>query len=192
MNSGTPSVPTADPVVESRELVYRNPYQEIHRVHLRFKDHAKNIFVNEHGERVGVLLVRGCEALLVRQYRLLVNGLAWEIPGGRVDPGETPEIAATREAIEEARIRCRSLKPLLYFLPGLDTCNNPTHLFYGEDFEEGCPVDLQSHEVVERHWKPLDHCLQMIFTREIVDSLTIAALLAYHTLLHKDRLAQKT
>ncbi len=185
MNSGTPSLPTADPVVESRELVYRNPYQEIHRVNLRFNDHVKNIFVNEHGERVGVLLIRGREALLVRQYRLLVNGLAWEIPGGRVDPGETPEIAATREVMEEALIRCRCLKPLLYYLPGLDTCNNPTHVFYCEDFEEGCPVDLHSHEAVELHWKPLDHCLQMIFAREIVDSLTTAALLAYQTLLHR-------
>ena len=38
--------------------------------------------------------------MLVRQYRYLVNQLAWELPGGKVDEGETPEQAAVREAIE--------------------------------------------------------------------------------------------
>lgn len=185
MKRGTPSLPVTDPIVESRELVYRNSYQEIHHVSLRFKDYAKSIFVNEHGERVGVLFIRGQEALLVRQYRLLVMSLSWEIPGGRVDPGETPEIAARRETMEEAGLRCRRLKPLLYFLPGLDTCNNPTHLFYCDDFEEESAGAPHSLEVVDRHWKSLDECLQMIFAGEIVDSLTIIALLAYQAPLHR-------
>jgi ADP-ribose pyrophosphatase len=185
MNAATPTLPPIDPAVDSRELVYRNPYQEIHRVCLRFGDHAKTIFVNEHGQRVGVLLVREGAVLLVRQYRLLVTGLAWEIPGGRVDDGETPEIAARRETIEEAGVRCGHLHSLLYFLPGLDTCNNPTHLFYCDDFEESRSTGPDSLEVVDRNWKPLEACLQMIFSGEIVDGLTIIALLAHHTRLRK-------
>lgn len=38
---------------------------------------------------------------LVRQYRYAIDGWIWELPAGSVDPGETPEGAATRECHEE-------------------------------------------------------------------------------------------
>ena len=39
--------------------------------------------------------------LLVRQYRLPARQYLWELPAGRVDPGETPLKAAKRELAEE-------------------------------------------------------------------------------------------
>jgi len=164
------------------EVVYENKYQQIYRVSAEFQDFTKEIYVNDYGRRVGLLLIRGEDVLLVRQYRLLVNTLAWEIPGGRVDEGETPEQGAIREGIEETCLRCRTLKHLLYFHPGLDTFDNPTFLFYSEDFQETAPENLHCNEVTERIWLPRARCIRMIFSREIVDSLTIAALLAYQTL----------
>src|SRR4051794_28036427 len=41
----------------------------------------------------------GVEVVLVRSRRRL-----WTIPGGRIDPGETPEHAALRELSEEAGV----------------------------------------------------------------------------------------
>src|SRR4030095_13802910 len=35
--------------------------------------------------------------LLVRQYRYAVDELLWELPAGRIDPGETPAQAGRRE-----------------------------------------------------------------------------------------------
>jgi ADP-ribose pyrophosphatase len=167
--------------VGPREVVYRNQYQHIYRVTAEFDGFTKTFFVNDYGRRVGLVIARGDQVLLVRQYRFLVNEIAWEIPGGKVDPGETPEQAALREGLEETCLRCRNLKPLLYFHPGLDTLDNPTFMFLAEEFEEMVAEHLHTHEVVERVWVPLEQCLKMIFTRQIVDSLTIAALLAYHT-----------
>lgn len=169
------------PQIGKREVVYKNQYQQICRVSAQFEGFKKEYFVNEYGERVGLLIVRGEEVLLVRQWRLLVGELAWEIPGGRMDEGETPEQAAVREGLEETCLRCKHLKPLLYFHPGLDTFDNPTFLFCATDFEEAAPENLHAQEVSERVWVPLRRCLEMIFQRQIVDSLTIAALLAYHT-----------
>lgn len=172
----------------SRDVVYRNQYQHIYRVTAEVDGFTKTFFVNDYGRRVGVVIARGDEVLLVRQYRLLVNDLAWEIPGGKVDRDETPEDAAIREALEETCLRCRNLKPLLYFHPGLDTCNNPTFMFLAAEFEATSEDNLQRHEVSERVWVPLEECLRMIFARQIVDSLTVAALLAYHTRLHHPEL----
>src|SRR5213593_2346917 len=91
-----------------RKVVYENQYQQIYRVAAEFEGFTKELYVNDYGQRVGLLFVRGETVLLVRQYRLLVKQLAWEIPGGKVDPGENPEAGAVREGLEEAGLRCRS------------------------------------------------------------------------------------
>lgn len=173
-----------------RERIYENPYQQIFRVSLRFEGFRKELFVNEMGKRVGLLICNGENVMLVRQYRFLVNALAWELPGGKVDETETVEEAAVREGLEEAGLRCRSIKPLLYFHPGLDTHHNPTFIFYSGDFIPEPASGSGQHEVCEHRWIPLCQCLQMIFAREIVDSLTVAGLLAFHTLKMHPELAR--
>jgi len=171
-----------------RESVYENPYQRIDRVALEFDGFKKVLFVNEMGRRVELVISQRDSVLLVRQYRYLVNQLAWELPGEKVDEGETPEQAAVREALEETGLRCRTVQPLLYFHPGLDTHNNPSFLFSSEDFEEAPRENFHAQEVSERVWIPIARCVEMIFASEIVDSLTIAALLAYHTRKHHPEL----
>lgn len=49
--------------------------------------------------------------LLLRRSPLVNNPGYWNLPGGRVDPGETPEQAAVRETFEEAGIQVFSVEP---------------------------------------------------------------------------------
>lgn len=55
--------------------------------------------------------------VLIRQYRASIDRMMWEIPAGRVDEGESPDVAAARECEEEigrvpARVeRVRGLYP---------------------------------------------------------------------------------
>jgi len=166
--------------IGDRELEYENPYQKVFRVAVDFEDHSKEIFVNDFGPRVGVVIARGDDLLLVRQYRLLIDGFSLEIPGGGVDEGESPEQAAVREAREETGIHCLTLAPLLFFHPGLDTCDNPGHLFSCEEFEEDADFDAGNQtEIVGHQWVPLDECLEMVFDSRIADSLTISGVLAF-------------
>jgi 8-oxo-dGTP pyrophosphatase MutT (NUDIX family) len=115
--------------------------------------------------------------LLVRQYRLLINGLSFEIPGGRVDEDETLETAAARECLEESGVGCWNLTPLISYQAALDIWKNRTHVFLSEECEEMAASDPDRHV-----WIPLPRCIEMVFGQQIVDSLSIVALLAYHTL----------
>ncbi len=170
------------PKVGPRTLVYENPYQQIFHVDAHFGEYSKEYFILATGLKAGIIVTRGDQVLLVRQYRLLIDRISWEIPGGKVDEHETPAEAAIRECFEESGIQCSDLSPLLYFQPGLDTSDNPTYLFFTNTFAE--PLGNQHFhpgEVCGIEWVPLSRCIGMISKREIVDSFSITALLAYHS-----------
>ncbi|HXR07996.1 MAG TPA: NUDIX hydrolase [Candidatus Acidoferrum sp.] len=167
------------PTLGPRQIVYQNPFLKISSVHVQFPGFAKTIYVTHYGPRVGVLLIQDDHVLLVRQYRLLINDLALEIPGGKVDDGETPETAALRECQEETGLRCLNLTPLLYYHPGLDTNDNPTWMFYCTQSEPVPHQQLDHNEVAELVWIPFSRCLDMVFEKQIVDCLSVAAILAW-------------
>lgn len=171
---------SSSPVIGPRHVVYENRYQRVCSVKVDFGTHDKEIFVSEHGTRVGVLFIRGAEVLLVSQYRMLPRTQAWEIPGGRIDEGESPDQGAQREALEETGLRARQLHPLVFFIPGLDTCDNPTHVFWCDDFvSDAGSGHGDPHEIDGMCWMPFETCLAMVFDRKIMDSMTITALLAW-------------
>jgi 8-oxo-dGTP pyrophosphatase MutT (NUDIX family) len=160
-------------------LDYRNPFMEVRHTHADFGTFQKDYFVVELGPRSGVVALRGSRVLLTRQYRFLIDGYSWEIPGGRVDDGETPEQSAVRECVEETGVGCTDLKPLVVYYPGLDNFNNRTSLFYSERAEVVRAFVPDASEVVEIRWVELNSCLDMVFHGEILDALTVAGLLAY-------------
>lgn len=161
--------------VEPQELVYQDRNQKICRIIARFDGFSKEYYVSDHGERAAVVAVRDGKVLLVRQYRLLINGLSYEIPGGRVDENETPEAAASRECLEETGVQCLNLKPLISYHPSLDIWKNYTYIFYSEAIGE-----VAKDNSDQRVWIPRVRCIEMVFAQQIVDSLSIIALLAYY------------
>ena len=164
--------------IEPQELVYQDRNQKIYRIIAQFDGFSKEYYVSDHGQRAAVVAVRNGEVLLVRQYRLLINGLSYEIPGGGVDENETPEAAAIRECLEETGVQCLNLKPLISYHPGLDIWKNYTCVFYSEELKE-----IEKDNSERRVWIPLERCIEMVFSQQIMDSLSIVALLAYQTLI---------
>jgi len=128
--------PTIKPRLGPRKQVYSNRIQTVYEVIADFGSFEKTYYVDDHQERVGVVVPRGQEILLVRQYRLLVDRGSLEIPGGRIDVGETPIQAAIRECREEAAVEFDSLEPLIGYLPGMDVMNKPTHIFIASGVRE--------------------------------------------------------
>ena len=168
------------PQIGSPVVVYDNERLQIRRIEADFGSFTKEYFVWESGQRAGMVAARDGSLLLIQQYRLLINGFSWEIPGGKVDDGETPQAAAVRECMEESGIRCLNPRPLISFHAGLDVIHNPTHVFFADDLSEDDALqNLHPHEVHAVSWFPLEQCNEMISNGQVKDSFSILAILAY-------------
>jgi ADP-ribose pyrophosphatase len=158
---------------------HSNPFMEIRHTHADFGSFSKDYYVVHFGPRVGVVALNQDKLLLVRQYRFLVNDLSWEIPGGKVEPEETPEVAGARECLEETGVRCTGLKKLVAYYPGLDNVENRTTLLYTEEAQPPAKFVKNDAEVEEIAWIPFGECLQMVFEEKILDALTVVGILSY-------------
>ena len=112
---------------------------------------------------------------LLRQYRHAGGGWLWELPAGKLDPGETPLATARRELEEEAGLRARDWQRLTEFLTTPGFCDEVIHLFLARDLEyvQALP---QAHECIEIHWRPFAEALAMAERGDIRDGKTLLGL----------------
>jgi len=168
------------PRIVRRKTLCRTPYFTISRLEAQFRGYRKTYYLSEHGERAGILVLKGRKVLLVKQYRLLAGRSCWEIPGGGIEKGESPRRAALREVREEGGVRCRSLRPFFTFMPGTDTLFNRTYLFIARRVET--VTWTATREIEARRWVDLERCLRWIRRGVLQDGMTVTALLAYRAL----------
>ncbi len=112
---------------------------------------------------------------LLRQYRHAAGGWLWEIPAGKLDPGEPPLATARRELEEEAGVRAGSWEPLGSLVTAPGFCDEVIHLFLARDLEP-VPARPEAHEVLEVHWVGFAEAVARAARGEIRDAKTVAAL----------------
>ena len=116
------------------------------------------------------------QILLIRQYRYAAAGFIYEIPAGRLEPGEAPEACARRELLEETGCSASVLAPLIPFLTTPGFTDERIHLFMASGLTRG-EAKREVDEFVELAPMPLSQVLKLIETGGIEDAKTIIALL---------------
>ena len=133
--------------------------------------------VVRHRGSVAALPVQGDgRVVLVRQYRYAVDERLWEIPAGRLDPGETPAEGARRELEEEVGLRVSALDLLLVFYTTPGFCDERLHLFRASGLTEST-ARPEADERIELGTFTLDEARAMIGRGEVRDGKTLLALL---------------
>jgi ADP-ribose pyrophosphatase len=113
--------------------------------------------------------------IMLYQYRYAANGEIWEVPAGKLEPGETPESCVARELEEETGYRARRVVRTGEILTSPGFTDERIHLFCAYDLEPG----VKSHEtaeVIQVHEVPFTQAIDMIARGEIIDAKSIAAL----------------
>lgn len=114
--------------------------------------------------------------LLERQYRYAADDYLWEIPAGRKDDGETALAGAKRELLEETGYTARSWSKALFFYPSPGFMDETMTVFLARGLKPG-EAQPEEDERIEFQLVPLSRTLKMIFSGEIKDGKTIAAVL---------------
>jgi 8-oxo-dGTP pyrophosphatase MutT (NUDIX family) len=128
----------------------------------------------------GSVTVRDGCVLLLWRHRFITDTWGWEIPLGKIDPGEDPARAAARETEEETGWRPAALTPLLRVAPTAGLSDSVHHVYLARDAEQiGPPVD--AYESSEIAWVPLDRLPELIGQGQISSGTTLAALLYART-----------
>lgn len=117
------------------------------------------------------------EVLLASIYRYATNRLEWEIPGGRMDPGETPIQTAQREALEETGWETRDARLLYVFHPTNGISNQRFHIVHAHAVR--CSGQFDPEEVNRVQWFSKQQIEQMIDEQVLQDGFTLTALLLW-------------
>ena len=119
---------------------------------------------------------RDPRVLLIRQFRHAAEDYIWEIPAGRLDPGETPEEGARRELEEEAGMLADRLEPLttIYTTPGFT--DERIHLFLGTGLRPGAAA-READEFMEVEIRRWSEAMAMVRAGQVVDGKTLISLM---------------
>ncbi len=113
--------------------------------------------------------------LLIRQYRHAVQQFLYEVPAGKLSPGESPLKCARRELEEETGYRAGRLKKLgaIFTSPGF--CDERIHLYLATDLVKTQQC-LEPCEVIELRKVHCKKVTNMIRRGQIQDAKSIVAL----------------
>ena len=116
------------------------------------------------------------QLLLIRQYRYAADGFLYEIPAGRLEPGEDPAECARRELQEETGCRAERVERLftMYTTPGFT--DEKIHLFMAVGLTVG-ETEREADEFITVETVTLSRALQMVERGEIQDAKTALGLL---------------
>lgn len=128
-----------------------------------------------HTGAVGIIpITKENKIVFVKQYRKPLEKVLVEIPAGKLEDGEDPEMTALRELEEETGYRTDSLKFVASFYTSPGFADELMHLYLTEDIE---PVEDAAagdeDEFVERVELTLDEAKQYVKDQRIHDAKQI-------------------
>lgn len=165
----------------SSHVVYRGPVFSVTTDHVLEPGGLKvRRDLIHHSGSVVVLAVDDAAAtprvLLERQYRHAAKDYLWELPAGRIDPGENELKAAKRELIEETGYRADRWRRILKFYASPGFVAETMAVFLASGLREG-EAEPEEDEVIHIKMVPLPNAVHMVLKGKIRDAKTISSIL---------------
>lgn len=116
-----------------------------------------------------------------KEYSYPPNAELYQFPGGGVERGETPEVAAQRELMEEAGFRAGQIKFLGKYLTNNRRSNQYMHVFLATDLVEA-KLDGDVEEDITNEWVKPTELDAKISKGDIINVHMLAAWMLYKTI----------
>ena len=163
----------------NQKKVYENPWISLTEYDVLNPSGNKGIYgkVSFKNRAVGVVaLDQELNVYLVGQYRFTLDQYSWELPEGGSPFEETLLDTAKRELLEETGITAQHWEHILDIHLSNSVTDEVGALYLATElsFGEAEPEDTEELALKKLH---LDSAIDMIYSGEITDALTIAGLL---------------
>ena len=161
----------------SSKIVYEGPVFKV-RKHVVESVAGESIRdVVEHvGGGIIVAVTDEGKILMEKQYRKALEQVLLELPAGKADPNEDPELTAVRELAEETGYKAGSVKHLVSYYPTCGYSTELLHIYICRDLVPG-ETHLDPTECIDVVEFDADELVDMIMRGEIRDSKTIIGVL---------------
>jgi ADP-ribose pyrophosphatase len=179
--------PAAVEVAEllSSEVVYQGPlFRVLHDKLLEPGGKPSERDVIRHNGSVVILAIDSSKSkknpwiVVERQYRHAANQFLWELPAGKLDPGEDALAGAKRELAEETGYSAKKWKPLVEYYASPGFLGESMKVFTAEGMVAG-DAHPEDDEEIEFRLVKLSDVLKMIEKGAIKDGKTLTSVLLY-------------
>lgn len=123
-----------------------------------------------------VALTEDNQVIVIKQYRHAAQEVILEIPGGCIDPGETPEDAVRRELLEETGYAFDKFEPLGDIYANPSTSANKTFSFLATGGRKVQEQHLDGREEILVELVDLDELKQMLLNGQFGQALHVSAM----------------
>ena len=171
-----------------RELAYEGTVLKVYRDHMEFENGNTALFdyIHHDGAAAVVPVMDDGTILMVRQFRNALDRYTLELPAGKLDdPEEAGIVCATRELEEETGYKSDELEWLITVRTTVALCNEKIEIFVAKNLIPS-KQNLDEDEYIDVKAFTVEELKEKIFSGEIEDSKTIAAILAYDVKYNKN------
>lgn len=116
------------------------------------------------------------EVVLVRQYRHAAGIISLELPGGMIEPGEDPEVAALREMEEETGFQTKDFQFLYKIHPNPPLESNLAYFYLAKNVEPTGTVALDPFEDIDLVFLHRDAFMQKLLHHEFQHGVQLSAM----------------
>lgn len=122
-----------------------------------------------------VPVFRDGSIMLIKQFRYPVKQIFFEVPAGKIDPGESPITTAIRETKEETGLQVGSIEYVGHFYPVIGYSDEIIHIYVAWDLIQHEQRSDEDEFVINMRI-PFSEALSMIHNGEISDGKTVSTL----------------
>jgi ADP-ribose pyrophosphatase len=162
----------------SKETIYRGKVidLQIEDVELPNGKTSKREIIKHPGAVAILAITDENKIVMVQQYRKALERVIIEIPAGKLEPGEKPEITALRELEEETGYECKELSHLISFYTSPGFADEIVHLYIAKGLmKKKVSADLDEDEFLDVLEMTLEDAEKLIAARKIYDAKTAYA-----------------
>lgn len=168
----------------SSERIYEGKILNLRKDKVHVKDNQvsyREIVEHNGGVALAAVTPEG-KMVMVRQFRKAAEKAILEVPAGKIEKGEDHCLTAERELKEETGYTAGRIEYVTSFYSSIGYSTEVIYLYFATDLTPG-ETDFDDNESIEILEYELPELKKMVFSGEIEDAKTIAAILLVESLI---------